>query len=68
MLYKSACQIHYCDNGHHESISKIYRTLREGLEGETLLPFYMITSVGKYGSKRHGVRLEKLCCVLNLEF
>ena len=42
-----------------QQISKINRTLREGLEDETLLPFYVVTSVGKYGSKRHGVRIEK---------
>jgi len=42
MLYKSACQIHFCDNGLHESISKITRTLREGLENEILLPFYVV--------------------------
>jgi len=42
-----------------QQISKINRTLREGLEDETLLPFYMVTAVGKYGGKRHGVRVEK---------
>lgn len=42
-----------------QQISKINRTLKEGLQDETLLPFYVITSVGKYGNKRHGVRVEK---------
>lgn len=42
-----------------QQISKINRTLREGLNDETLLPFYIITPIGKYGSKRHGVRVEK---------
>jgi len=42
-----------------QQISKINRTLKEGLPDETLLPFYIVTSVGKYGSKRYGVRLEK---------
>ncbi|MGB9698116.1 MAG: CRISPR-associated ring nuclease Csm6 [Thermodesulfobacteriota bacterium] len=42
-----------------QQISKINRTLKEGLNNETLLPFYIITSIGKYGSKRHGVRVEK---------
>jgi CRISPR-associated protein (TIGR02584 family) len=42
-----------------QQISKINRTLKEGLEDETLLPFYVVTAVGKYGSKRHGVRVEK---------
>jgi hypothetical protein len=43
-----------------QQISKINRTLREGLEDETLLPFYVVTAVGKYGSKRHGVKVEKM--------
>ena len=59
MLYEYACQIHFCDNGPHEYISKINRTLKEGLEDETLLPFYVVAAVGKYGSKRHGVRVER---------
>lgn len=42
-----------------QQISKINRTLKEELEDETLLPFYAVTAVGKYGSKRHGVKLEK---------
>jgi len=42
-----------------QQISKINQTLKEGLEDETLFPFYLVTAVGKYGSKRHGVRLEK---------
>jgi hypothetical protein len=42
-----------------QQISKINRTLKEGLEDETLLPFYVVTAVGKYGSKRHGVRVER---------
>jgi hypothetical protein len=42
-----------------QQISKINRTLKEGLEDETILPFYIVASVGKYGSKKHGVRIEK---------
>ncbi len=42
-----------------QNISKINRTLREQLEDETLLPFYIITPVGKHGGKRYGVKLEK---------
>lgn len=42
-----------------QQISKINRTLKEGLPDETMLPFYTVTSMGKYGSKRYGVRLEK---------
>jgi hypothetical protein len=42
-----------------QQISKINRTLKEGLEDETLLSFYMVTGVGKYGNRRHGVRVEK---------
>jgi len=39
--------------------SKINQTIKEGLQDETLLPFYQITVSGKYGSKRYGVRVEK---------
>jgi len=42
-----------------QQISKINRTLKEGLQDETLFPFYLVTAVGKHGSKRHGVRIEK---------
>ncbi|MFN3740315.1 MAG: CRISPR-associated ring nuclease Csm6 [Thermodesulfovibrionales bacterium] len=42
-----------------QNISKINRTLKEQLQDETLLPFYHITSLKKYGSSRYGVRLEK---------
>jgi CRISPR-associated protein Csx14 len=40
-------------------ISKINRTIKEELEDLTLLPFYQITSVGKHGNKKYGVRVEK---------
>ena len=39
--------------------SKINQRLKEELGDETLLPFYMISAMGKHGSKRHGLRLEK---------
>lgn len=42
-----------------QNISKINNTLREHIEEETLHPYYLITSVGKHGSKRYGVRVEK---------
>ncbi len=42
-----------------QQISKINRTLKEGLEEATLLSFYAVAAVGKHGSKRHGVRIEK---------
>lgn len=42
-----------------QQISKINRTIKEGLTDGTLLPFYVITAVGKYGSKRYGIRIEK---------
>ncbi|MEM2983034.1 MAG: CRISPR-associated ring nuclease Csm6 [Candidatus Bathyarchaeia archaeon] len=42
-----------------QNVSKINRTIREGLNDPVLTPFYSILSIGKYGSKRHGVRLEK---------
>lgn len=42
-----------------QNISKINTTLKEHLKDETLLPYFIITPVGKYGSKRYGVRVEK---------
>jgi len=42
-----------------QNISKINSTLRESIKDETLLPFFIITAVGKHGSKRYGVRVEK---------
>ncbi len=42
-----------------QNISKINRTLKEELNDETLLPFYSITVLKKYGSSRYGVRVEK---------
>lgn len=42
-----------------QNISKINRTLKEQLHDETLLPYYSITSLKKYGSSRYGVRVEK---------
>lgn len=32
---------------------------KESITDETLLPYFVITSVGKHGSKRYGVREEK---------
>ncbi len=42
-----------------QNISKINSTLRENIKDETLHSYYLITSVGKHGSKRYGVRIEK---------
>jgi len=42
-----------------QNISKINKTLRENLQDETLHPYFTITAVGKHGSKRYGVRVEK---------
>jgi CRISPR-associated protein Csx14 len=42
-----------------QNISKINRTLKEQLQDETLLPYYCITPLKKYGSSRYGVRAEK---------
>lgn len=42
-----------------QNISKINRTLKEHLRDETLLPYYLITNLKKYGSSRYGVRVEK---------
>lgn len=41
-----------------QNISKINATLRESLK-EELLPYFMISAVGKHGSKRYGIRIEK---------
>lgn len=41
-----------------QNISKINNTLKEHLE-ETLSPYYLITPIGKHGSKRYGVKAEK---------
>ncbi len=42
-----------------QNISKINKAIRENLQNETLYPYFAITSVGKHGSKRYGVRVEK---------
>ncbi|MCX8118563.1 MAG: CRISPR-associated ring nuclease Csm6 [Desulfobacterota bacterium] len=41
-----------------QNISKINAALREGLK-EELLPYFTISAVGKHGSKRYGIRVEK---------
>ncbi|OGP90579.1 MAG: CRISPR-associated protein [Deltaproteobacteria bacterium RBG_16_48_10] len=42
-----------------QNISKINTVLKEHIQDETLLPYFVITAVGKHGSKRYGVRTEK---------
>ncbi|GAB6183888.1 CRISPR-associated ring nuclease Csm6 [Thermodesulfovibrio hydrogeniphilus] len=42
-----------------QNISKINKAIKEELDDETLLPFYIISSVKKYGGTRYGLRLEK---------
>jgi CRISPR-associated protein (TIGR02584 family) len=42
-----------------QNISKINTTLKEAIKDETLLPYFVISPVGKHGSKRYGVRVEK---------
>jgi CRISPR-associated protein Csx14 len=42
-----------------QNISKINRSIREQLNDETLLPYYIISSVKKYAGSRYGVRVEK---------
>ena len=42
-----------------QNISKINSTIKESIKDETLLPYFVITSVGNHGSKRYGVRAEK---------
>lgn len=41
-----------------QNISKINSTLRDHLK-EEVLPYFMISAVGKHGSKRYGIRVEK---------
>jgi CRISPR-associated protein Csx14 len=42
-----------------QNISKINKTLKENIEDETLHPYFIVTPIGKHGSKRYGVRVEK---------
>jgi len=42
-----------------QNISKINRSLKEQLQDTTLLPYYTITSIRKYGGTRYGLRVEK---------
>src|SRR4030067_1947670 len=46
-------------NAIRQNISKINRTIKEQLSNETLLPYYLITSIKKYAGSRYGVRVEK---------
>jgi len=42
-----------------QNISKISRTIKEHIPDETRSSHYTIAAVGKYGSTRYGVRVEK---------
>jgi len=42
-----------------QNISKINTTLKEAIKDETLLPYFVISPIGKHGSKKYGVRVEK---------
>ena len=42
-----------------QNISKINRTIKEQIDNETLLPYYLITTIKKYAGSRYGVRVEK---------
>ena len=42
-----------------QNISKINKTLGEAIGDETLLPYFRVTAIGKHGSKRYGIRVEK---------
>jgi CRISPR-associated protein Csx14 len=46
-------------NAIRQNISKINRTIKEQIADETLLPYYLITSIKKYAGSRYGVRVEK---------
>lgn len=42
-----------------QNISKINKTIKESVEDETLHPYFTIVPIGKHGSKRYGIRVEK---------
>lgn len=42
-----------------QNISKIKSNLKANLKDETLLPYYTITNIRKYGNSKYGVRIEK---------
>jgi hypothetical protein len=42
-----------------QNISKINGLLKEQIADERILPYVSISSVGKHGSKRYGIRAEK---------
>jgi CRISPR-associated protein (TIGR02584 family) len=42
-----------------QNISKINKTLKENIEDETLHAYFTITPIGKHGSKRYGIRVER---------
>jgi len=42
-----------------QNISKINRSIKEQLNDETLLPYYIISSVKKYAGSRYGIKVEK---------
>ena len=42
-----------------QNMSKINKTLKESIGDERLLPYFIITPVGKHGSKRYGIRADK---------
>jgi len=42
-----------------QQISKVNKVLKEEIQDETLHPFYLISSLKKYGGSRYGIRVEK---------
>lgn len=42
-----------------QNISKISRAIKEQLNNEILLPYFMISAERRYGGSRYGVRVEK---------
>jgi len=42
-----------------QNISKIKKTLKEGLNDETLLPHYTISTMKNYASRRYGVKVAE---------
>lgn len=42
-----------------QKISKIKNTIKDNLTDETLLPYYIITTIRRWSSSRYGIRIEK---------
>lgn len=50
-----------------QNISKINKFLKEEIQDERMLPYCLISAIGKHGTKRYGVRAEKSKIVIEEE-